>query len=126
MYVKFERGRHGWHYTGSWFKPMIGIFILFMVFGFAFNIFKFALPAIIFGFFIFFFIRMMSAGGMGAGPWEAWRERTKGYTDAPSDSEPAEGRPKRKNDEDVLDIEDDVLPEESGKPKRRLDEVEYL
>jgi hypothetical protein len=143
--AEFKRGQYGWYYAGNWMKPIIGLVVFLIIASIMFKVIALVLPIAIVGALIFFGIQLFSPNGTDRARWEVWAERfgeraehwakqfernvtgcSKGAQSTP-ESEAAQPR-KRKNDEEVLDIEYEEVqaPGERGRAKRDLSDVEYL
>ncbi|MCE7946612.1 MAG: hypothetical protein DYG88_04195 [Chloroflexi bacterium CFX4] len=156
MRGRFERGQHGWHYKGSWWQPIIGLIIFLVVISLIFRIVSFILPILLIGALIFFGIKLFNKNGTDKARWEAWgrqfgadaerwgrdfgeraerwgkqfEHKMRGWThsEGEPDQDELPRKPKRKNDEDVLEIEyeDEPPARREGKGKRTPHDVEYL
>jgi hypothetical protein len=141
---------------GNWLKPVIGIVVFLVVVSVAFRIVSFLLPLVILGALIFFSIKLIAQNGSDRERWGAWGEQFSKQAErlgeqfseqaerwgrqmeqqaklwAGCGTETTEAEPKRKNeskrknDEDVLEIEHAEPSPERGKAKRRTDEQAYL
>lgn len=152
--AEFKRDQHGWYYTGNWLKPIIGLVVFLIVASILFRVIAFVLPIVIVGALIFFGIRLFSQNGTDRALWEAWAKRfgeraerwgkafgaqaehwarqfgrnaTGCSKEVQSTPEPEAAQPhKRKNDEEVLEIEYEEVPAGRVKAKRGVSDVEYL
>ena len=128
-----------------WLKVGIGVVVFLVVVSIVLRILAFLLPLVILGALVFFGIKLVAQNGSDRERWEAWGkqfgERAERWGKqferqvqswSGRGAETAEAEPKhkneakRKNDEDVLEIEyAEPLPER-GKAKRHADEESYL
>jgi hypothetical protein len=132
----------------NWLKIVIGVVVFLVGFSIVLRILVFLLPLVILGALgalVFFGIKLVAQNGSDPERWEAWGkqfgERAERWGKqieqqvqswSGRGAETAEAEPKhkneakRKNDEDVLEIEyAEPLPER-GKAKRHADEESYL
>ncbi len=156
MNSRFEHGQHSGHYKGSWWQPIIGIVIFLVVISLIFRLISFMLPILIIGALIFFGIKVFSKNGTDKERWEAWgrqfgadaerwgrglgeraerwgkqfEHKMRGWTQGECEPKPEAlpHKPKRKNDEEVLEIEyeDEPPTRRESKSKRTAHDVEYL
>ncbi len=141
----------------SWLKPVIGIIFFTVMVSIFFKALTFLLPIVIIGALIFFGIRFFNQNDAGRERWQAWGkqfgedaarwgkdfgERAADWAkqmqarttcrseDADSTAQTSQERPhKRKNDEDVLEVdyeEYEEVPSERPKAKRHAESQEYL
>lgn len=141
----------------SWLKPVIGIIFFTVVVSIFFKALTFLLPIVIIGALIFFGIRFFNQNDAERERWQAWgkqfgedaarwgkdfgeraadwakqmQARTTCHSeDADSTAQTSQERPhKRKNDEDVLEVdyeEYEEVPSERPKAKRHAESQEYL
>ncbi|MCS6870476.1 MAG: hypothetical protein RML95_13675 [Anaerolineae bacterium] len=150
----FKHDEHGWYYAGDWLKPALGIFVFLVIVSLVFKLVLSLLPVVIVGALILFSVRLLGQNGLERERWEAWSERlgerikrwaeqvsqraedwakqfeyqTTGRSRAQESARGTfEEHPrKRKNDEEVLEIEYEEVSTVHGKAKRRSEDVEYL
>jgi hypothetical protein len=129
----------------NWLKIVIGVVVFLVIVSVILRILTFLLPLVILGVLVFFGVKLIAQNGSDRERWEAWgkqfgeraerwgkqierqAQRWSGRSAETAEAEPKhKNEAKRKNDEDVLEIEyAEPLPER-GKAKRHADEESYL
>lgn len=155
MSKKFEHDEHGWYHAADWFKFGIGTILFLVMISIVFRAIAFVLPILIIGALIFFGLSLFKQNGTDPKRWERWGEQfgelaerwgrdfgaraerwarqfehsmTGCSREKQDDLRASDERPrKRKNDEEVMEIEYEELST-AGRPKakRHADAEEYL